>query len=117
MSEFSRRCRPHIGSIGLAVLLAAFSAAGSGAAAQSPAEIGRALAEKSCARCHAIGKTGRSPMREAPPFREFARKWPLDSLEEALAEGIVTAHPDMPEFQFDSEDIAALIAYLDEIGE
>jgi len=117
MSEIPRRPWPHLASTALAGLLLAFAAATTGARAQSPAEIGRALAEKSCAGCHAIGKSDESPLAEAPPFREFARQWPLESLEEALAEGIVTAHPDMPEFQFGSDDVAALIAYLDEIAE
>ena len=32
---------------------------------------GRALLEEFCGRCHAIGKTGRSPHRYAPPFRNL----------------------------------------------
>ena len=31
---------------------------------------------------------------------------------EALAEGIRTGHPSMPEFRFDPDEAAALIAYL-----
>lgn len=117
MTDIPRRPRPYIAGTGLAVLLTAWFAVPPGAAAQSPVEVGRAIAKKSCAGCHAIGRTGASPLAGAPPFREFARKWPLESLEEALAEGIVTAHPDMPEFQFGSAEITALIAYLDEIAD
>ena len=36
-------------------------------------------------------------------------------LEEALAEGLVTGHPDMPEFQFEARDVGAIIAYLNSI--
>ena len=76
------------------------------------AEAGRQTAERLCAPCHAIGKTDTGPHAEAPPFREFERKWPLDSLAEALAEGIVVGHPDMPEFTMSQEDIADFLAYL-----
>jgi hypothetical protein len=33
-------------------------------------------------------------------------------LEEALAEGIVTGHPDMPEFMASPDQINAIIAYI-----
>ena len=32
---------------------------------------------------------------------------------EALAEGIITGHNNMPEFAFDPDDVTAIIAYLD----
>ena len=78
---------------------------------------GRALAEKLCARCHAVGRDDKSALPIAPPFRGFASKWPLESLEEALAEGIVTGHPEMPAFQFEPEQITALIEHLYAISE
>jgi mono/diheme cytochrome c family protein len=31
---------------------------------------------------------------------------------EALVDGIVTAHPEMPQFEFDPEQAAAIVAYL-----
>ncbi len=49
---------------------------------------GRAIAEAECAMCHAIDKTGASPNAAAPPFRTFSSKWPIEDLEEALAEGL-----------------------------
>ena len=76
---------------------------------------GRAMAQKLCARCHAIGPVGDSPLAEAPPFRTFSSKYPIDSLAEAFAEGIVVGHPDMPEFKFEPDEIDALLAYLDSI--
>jgi hypothetical protein len=33
-------------------------------------------------------------------------------LEEALAEGIVTGHPTMPEFRFDSDQVGDFMAFL-----
>ena len=48
----------------------------------------------------------------APPFRDIAAKGNVENLEEALGEGIVVGHPDMPQFKFKAENVAALIAYL-----
>lgn len=76
---------------------------------------GKALAERRCARCHAIGADGDSPFAPAPPFRTFAEKWPIDSLAEAFAEGIVVGHPAMPEFQFDVDEIDVLLVYLESL--
>ena len=38
--------------------------------------------------------------------------YPVESLEEALAEGISTGHPTMPEFRLDPGQIGDVIAYL-----
>jgi hypothetical protein len=48
----------------------------------------------------------------APPFRELPKRYPVDHLAEALAEGIVTGHPAMPEFTFTPREIEALLSYL-----
>lgn len=73
---------------------------------------GRALAETSCGRCHATGPTGPSLLAEAPPFRELKGRYPIDTLAEALAEGIGTGHPQMPELTFEPSEIDDLLAYL-----
>ncbi|GJD99246.1 c-type cytochrome [Methylobacterium isbiliense] len=73
---------------------------------------GETLARTNCARCHAVGRHGASPLREAPPFRELHTRYPVEDLGEALAEGIQTGHPTMPEFRFDPDQVQALIAYL-----
>lgn len=73
---------------------------------------GRGIAEANCARCHAIGAEGGSPHPDAPPFRTLHERYPVENLEEALAEGIMTGHPDMPEFIFSPEEIDAFIQYL-----
>ena len=39
-------------------------------------------------------------------------RYPVEQLEEPLAEGIVTAHPTMPEFKFDPGQVGDIIAYL-----
>jgi mono/diheme cytochrome c family protein len=70
-----------------------------------------------CARCHAIGTSGLSPHPAAPPFRTLSRKYPIDGLQEALAEGLSVGHPDMPEIAFEAEDVGAILAYLRSIQE
>jgi len=86
------------------------------AAAQTPEERGREIAEKQCARCHAIGREGASRLPLAVPFRELPKRYPIQQLGEALAEGIVTGHPDMPEFAFEPPQIEALLAYLESVA-
>lgn len=78
---------------------------------------GRAIAQTQCGSCHAIGSSGESALPEAPPFRQLSRHYRLATLEEALGEGISVGHPAMPEFQFDPDDVDALIAYLNAIQE
>lgn len=73
---------------------------------------GRGLAQKHCSRCHAIGLTGASPMGLAPPFRTLSQRYPIEFLAEALAEGIVTGHPAMPQFAFEPPDIDALLNFI-----
>lgn len=87
-------------------------AAAPAAAWDARVERGRALARSECARCHAVGRTGASPLRQAPPIRTLHERYPVDDLAEALTEGIRTVHPSMPEFRFDPDQAEALIAYL-----
>jgi len=78
----------------------------------SPAAIGHEILLKNCARCHAIETVGDSPLAKAPPFRDVAKRYDPVNLEEALAEGIVTGHNEMPEFIFEPDEIVAITAYL-----
>jgi cytochrome c len=87
------------------------------ASAQTVVERGRVLLETNCARCHAIGTTGTSPLANAPLFRHLNRKYPIETLAEALAEGIVTGHSEMPEFTFSPPEIDAILAFLNSIAE
>ena len=77
---------------------------------------GRALVEAKCARCHAIGREDKSPHEKAPPFRDVVEIYPSEDLAEALAEGIVSGHPDMPVFQFAPAEIEAFLGYLNSLG-
>jgi cytochrome c len=78
---------------------------------------GLAVVTKNCAPCHAVERRGASPRADAPAFRTLGRRYPVESLEEALGEGIISGHPDMPEFIFTGEDVGAIIAYLKSIQE
>lgn len=96
-----------------AVLAPAVALAQGGATAAI--DRGRQIALRNCSLCHATGETGDSPNAMAPRFRELARRYPMDNLQEALAEGILTGHPAMPEFRFAPNQISDLIAYLKSI--
>ena len=98
----------------LAAALAAWLAVQGGQAAAWDRQVrqGETLARTNCARCHAIGRVGASPLPAAPPFRELHTRYPVEDLGEALTEGIRTGHPSMPEFRFDPDQAEDLIAYL-----
>jgi cytochrome c len=80
-----------------------------------PISHGKALVEANCARCHAIGKTDKSSHPDAPAFRTLSKRYPIVDLEEALAEGISTGHPDMPEWVASPDQIQAIIAYISSV--
>ncbi|MEZ5670446.1 MAG: cytochrome c [Alphaproteobacteria bacterium] len=76
---------------------------------------GAAFVEANCAVCHAVDREGASPHRDAPAFRTLSQRYPVESLAEALAEGILVGHPDMPEFALEPDQIDGVIAYLQSI--
>ena len=97
----------------LAATVAALVLAAADARAQTPAEQrGLTFVRTHCARCHAIDKVSPSPLGVAPPFRTLHLRYPIESLQEALAEEIVTGHPSMPEFQLDIGQVGDVIAFL-----
>lgn len=81
--------------------------------ASDPATQGFDILRSNCASCHAIDQVSLSPEPKAPPFRDVVKKYQPEALEEALAEGIVTGHERMPEFGFEPEQVASIVAYLD----
>lgn len=80
-------------------------------------DTGKELVEKLCSGCHAVGVSDRSRHAAAPAFRDVLKRYPARMLAEALAEGIITGHPDMPEYSFEPEQIAAILAYLEGLAE
>jgi len=93
------------------LLTAALLSSVAQAAAENP-EQGKRLALTYCSRCHAIDKVSPSPLKIAPPFRTLHERYPVEMLQEALAEGIVTGHPTMPQFAFDADQVGDFIAFL-----
>jgi mono/diheme cytochrome c family protein len=81
------------------------------------AAAGRRLAETHCSACHAIGAEGVSPHQMAPPFRTLSRDYPIESLAESFAAGVLVGHPDMPQFQLAPDEVDALIAYIQTVQE
>ena len=105
-------------TIQLALLLALLTggpALGEDIQKQRVAE-GLALVKANCARCHAVGMDDESPHAKAPPFRMVVERYPSENLAEALAEGIVVRHTDMPVWVMKPEQIEAFLAYLDSLS-
>lgn len=96
------------------IAASALAAFGSEPIAQvSPREQrGQTFARANCAMCHAIDKVSPSPLSIAPPFRELHLRYPVETLEEALGEGLVTGHPNMPEFKLEADQVGDFIAFL-----
>src|SRR5437588_11477352 len=81
-------------------------------AAPTAEQRGKAFARANCARCHAIDRVSASPLKIAPPLRTLHRRYPIEALAEALAEGIYTGHADMPAFELNPDQIHDLLSYL-----
>jgi len=101
-----------MGRISLLTLLVVLCLPSAALAASPDPQRGRGFAQANCARCHSIERSGSSPLYPAPPFRELHSRYPVEALEESLAEGIVTGHADMPEFELNPDQIDDLIAFL-----
>jgi cytochrome c len=97
----------------IAAAIAASMLATTEAGAFTPAETrGLNFLRANCAQCHAIDKVSLSPLKIAPPFRTLHLRYPVESLQEAFAEGIQTGHQNMPEFRLDPDQIGDVIAYF-----
>lgn len=77
--------------------------------------LGRTIVQRNCGMCHATGREGLSPNPQAPLFRELHKRYDVEELAEALAEGILTGHPAMPQFRFEPREINSIIRYLKSI--
>jgi len=76
---------------------------------------GESFARENCSTCHAVGPAGISPYEPAPPFRTLHKRYDVEGLAEALAEGIAvgnTGSRQMPMFVLSVDEIEDLIAYL-----
>lgn len=109
----ARRARRGAGVLAAVVAILCLPSMHAPALGASPAEMrGQFFARTNCARCHSIDKVTASPLKLAPPFRELHKRYPIESLAEAFAEGISTGHPTMPEFQLDADQINDLLSFM-----
>src|SRR5215212_6757853 len=107
MRERGPSMKAHLYQVGLALFMVG------PALALSPAEQrGKTFALANCARCHSVDRVTESPLKIAPPFRTLHLRYPVETLGEALAEGIETGHPTMPAFQLDTDQIHDLLSYM-----
>jgi cytochrome c len=104
-----------ISAVAAAAALLVAIAATAAPAPNTPAVRGRALVERNCGMCHAIGRSGESPNPAAPHFRDLNQRYPIGDLGEALGEGIITRHPQMPQFRFSDGEVSDVLAYLQSI--
>ena len=80
-----------------------------------PLAHGKRVVEANCSRCHASKKGENGAHAEAPNFSGLFKRYPIDALEEAFAEGVYTGHPDMPVFKLTPVQISDVLAYLESI--
>ena len=59
-----------------------------------------------------LTRPARARFSIAPAFRTFHLKYPIESLERPLAEGIIINHPTMPQFRLEPDQFRDVIAYL-----
>jgi hypothetical protein len=79
---------------------------------------GKEILQTLCARCHAIGRTGASLNRLAPPFRSFSENKLYDSdFLQRLQDGYSSIHRFMPTFRFDRKDAEEVLNYMKSIQE
>ena len=73
---------------------------------------GKAYAQANCSQCHSIDRFTRSPRGGAPPFRTLHKRYPVETLDDALGEGLSTGHPRMPEFRLAPGEVGDFISFL-----
>jgi cytochrome c len=100
--------RPGLVALTLVTLLGT----GPTCAAPAPKDQGKALLMRMCGNCHAVGATGDSPHRGAPPFRTIGTLYSITELTERMAEQLISVHPDMPDFRFTEQEAKAIRSYL-----
>jgi tetratricopeptide (TPR) repeat protein len=77
---------------------------------------GKALVEKNCSPCHAVGATGASPNGKAPEFRNLHARHPSLALREPLSRGIAAPHDEMPRFGLTETQTDSIVAYINSLS-
>jgi cytochrome c len=109
--------RPPIKTLFLVTAVLAAMMLSAAAQSRDPVRHGRALAQEFCAQCHAITRHGRSPHSDAPPLRNIGRSYDLDDFARVMSGGLLSGHPDMPQFRFHFPDARDLRDFLRTIQE
>lgn len=74
---------------------------------------GKSVAARYCARCHAIGPSGKSRNPKSPPFRTIVPTHHGGHLAgDLFIDGTVVRHPGMPQFELRPFEVDGLIAYM-----
>ena len=96
-------------SLVTSVLFSSLTAAAAPASAAGDAAAGHALAQRWCASCHIVDRTGQG-RDTAPPFPAVANRNPEDR--GWLRAWLTAPHPPMPNFNLSRQQIDDGIAYL-----
>ena len=80
-------------------------------------EQGRALVQDNCARCHAIDTRDETPLKSAPPMRDVYERFAPEELKAELAAGVVSKHREMPQVEFSTEQVDAVLQYLHQLAQ
>ena len=76
---------------------------------------GHETAEKRCAGCHAVGRSGTSPRADAPTFADFRRRYTSPALLRELEASDVVGHYSMPIVSTSAAERADLVAYVESL--
>jgi mono/diheme cytochrome c family protein len=93
-----------------AILLGLAFAGGPALAAEG--DVGKAILQSNCGRCHAVAAGDESPLKQAPNLFVVLGSYPGERLDVELSEGIGSRHRDMPQIQFSAEEITSIYYYL-----
>ena len=76
------------------------------------AERGHEFAQRACAGCHAIGRSGRSAMAHAPSFRDLAQRRSNAELARTLSDLPTHGHVEMPPVYITGDELKDVAAYI-----
>ena len=83
---------------------------------QDEVDVGKMVAQRECASCHAIDLYSSSRKASAPPLREVLAINDAEFLAYRFIEAMRVGHDEMPLFDFDVRSADALIAYIKSIN-
>ena len=115
--EISEKISHHHLASGVLLCITAIAYSQAPAVSSEDVAVGERLVGGLCTPCHSVEANRPSPHEDAPSLTGLSSNYPVEALAESLAEGIMTGHPDMPVFTFDSASIDSIIAYLESIQE